>query len=655
MSNPSLDFALEALDRGWSVVPTRPGEKFCKGIDLGKDENGQSITWRHFQTRHMTVDEAVKHWGNNPERGVAVVTGKISNLFVVDVDTVGAGQWLAEKGLQSPVRVQTKKGTHHYFAYPGERVKTHAGGVLDENGNKVEGIDVRGDGGLAMAPPSAFILEGTETQEKDGGNYSFDLLPGSDLAELPEFRGWPSVSGTGAPQKKVERLEDVDLSATRESGTGYHTERSDTWADASKQAKRTPSGKLGQGNRNDLVAQYVGELLAKGVYLVPDLTQYVEKFMAELFESPLSEDEVKGTINSLREKDFKDHPGRAQKQAARGGISGKIKLPPLITFADRQRLIDKADSEEYLIQPWLKKASLVQIFGYSGHGKSMFALHAMVAMACDKLNIGPFAIEREAKVLYFDYENGARTLCRRMDSTEAIHGNPGQNLQMWVQTMQDDEDLTMDLETENGKQDFRDQVDEVKPDVIVIDTVRSAMPNMDENDKKGWTILNKAAMKLRNEGYAVILLHHANKPQGEYGYATYAGSTHQKTYLDRQISVRLVYRTEDEAKRYSGVHDKHGVIFPALESQLAGDEWKLKSVFSITYHKRRDIVDDDDNDQWIGIANSKDGKNDKLVWTPSTRQRALRLAWEGYEVSEIRDIVHRPDEVIAGWIKSSYR
>jgi len=103
-----------------------------------------------------TTDAAVieRWWRRWPDANVGVVTGRPSGLVVVDVDPGHGGietmrQLVAEYGpLPSGPRVRTGSGGWHVlFAWPGHEVRNSAGRVGP-------GVDIRGDGGYVIAPPS---------------------------------------------------------------------------------------------------------------------------------------------------------------------------------------------------------------------------------------------------------------------------------------------------------------------------------------------------------------------------------------------------------------------------------------------------------------------------------------------------------------------
>jgi hypothetical protein len=133
--------ALAYAARGWSVIPMQPHGK------------RPLVAWREFQHRMAGSDE-IRHWFRRwPDANVGIVTGRISGIVVVDVDARHGGPDSVTEAetLHGPLPPTVESasgggGRHLYFAYPGRPVA-----------NRVAirpGIDVRGDGGCVVAPPS---------------------------------------------------------------------------------------------------------------------------------------------------------------------------------------------------------------------------------------------------------------------------------------------------------------------------------------------------------------------------------------------------------------------------------------------------------------------------------------------------------------------
>ncbi len=139
---PPLAEALQAIGRGWSVIPLKPHSKTPLG------------SWKANQTLRATYEELEAAFQANPDAGLGFVTGAISGKVVLDIDPdVGGKQsmneFVAQFGRlpQTPVVRTGGGGYHYYFAYPKAGLRNSAGKLGD-------GLDIRGDGGYVVAPPS---------------------------------------------------------------------------------------------------------------------------------------------------------------------------------------------------------------------------------------------------------------------------------------------------------------------------------------------------------------------------------------------------------------------------------------------------------------------------------------------------------------------
>ncbi|MEW6327661.1 MAG: bifunctional DNA primase/polymerase [Thermodesulfobacteriota bacterium] len=135
------EFALYYLSRGWSVIPIHPQDK------------RPAVLWLEYQYRRASEDE-VRGWFHQwRDANVAIVTGSISGLIVLDVDPKHGGDasLAGMEEVHGPLprtieAVTGGSGRHVYFAHPG--------GIIRNKVGLAAGIDLRGDGGCVVAPPS---------------------------------------------------------------------------------------------------------------------------------------------------------------------------------------------------------------------------------------------------------------------------------------------------------------------------------------------------------------------------------------------------------------------------------------------------------------------------------------------------------------------
>jgi len=139
--SPQLAAALAGLKRGWSVVPVMPRAK------------RPIIRWEVFQHRKASEEEARGWFRRWPDANLSLVTGALSGVVVLDVDPRhGGDDSLARLEAANGALPQTVEsvtgggGRHIYFAHPGRETRNRAG---------IEpGLDLRGDGGTIVLPPS---------------------------------------------------------------------------------------------------------------------------------------------------------------------------------------------------------------------------------------------------------------------------------------------------------------------------------------------------------------------------------------------------------------------------------------------------------------------------------------------------------------------
>lgn len=136
-----LGVALSYVGRGFSIIPV-------------KGKYPAIPAWKPYQDRLPSITE-VKAWhAKFPQAGIAIITGALSGVAVVDIDgPLEAGlALLRENGVEVPdtTTVRSARGFHLWFAHPGIAVKS----VSNVLANRSVKIDIRGDGGYIVAPPS---------------------------------------------------------------------------------------------------------------------------------------------------------------------------------------------------------------------------------------------------------------------------------------------------------------------------------------------------------------------------------------------------------------------------------------------------------------------------------------------------------------------
>lgn len=175
------DAALSYAARGWPVFPCHTagpgGACSCRAPACPSPGKHPRVPGG---LRAATTDPSTiaAWWTRWPAANVAIRTGTVSGLVVIDVDPPHGGDvtlqgLVARHGaLPASAAVRTGSGgVHFYLAHPG-------GQIPNDNGNRLgPGIDVRGDGGYVIAPPS---------RHRSGAAYRWTAPPGV-LPPVPEW------------------------------------------------------------------------------------------------------------------------------------------------------------------------------------------------------------------------------------------------------------------------------------------------------------------------------------------------------------------------------------------------------------------------------------------------------------------------------------
>ena len=166
-----LNAALKYHKQGLSVIP------------CNRDKT-PLVAWAEFQKR-LATEEEIKEWFNKwPEANIAIVTGKLSNLTVLDCDSTEAIEAFRGVYKGDTVTVKTPRGTHYYFQYAEGTRNT----VKINNLN----LDLRSEGGYVLAPPSQNGIGHAYYFIKDFSITSLDSFSFYSLRGVDEYSSYKS-------------------------------------------------------------------------------------------------------------------------------------------------------------------------------------------------------------------------------------------------------------------------------------------------------------------------------------------------------------------------------------------------------------------------------------------------------------------------------
>ncbi len=138
----------------------------------------QPLTPHGYKNATIDPDEIERMWRLHPNANIAVATGKLSGVFVLDVDVKGANglRTLGElEAAHSPlpptwVTATPSGGKHLWFKQPNRTLRNRV--------NFAPGLDIRTDGGSVAVPPS----------RRPDGAYTWEVRPSAlPIATAPEW------------------------------------------------------------------------------------------------------------------------------------------------------------------------------------------------------------------------------------------------------------------------------------------------------------------------------------------------------------------------------------------------------------------------------------------------------------------------------------
>lgn len=280
VSATPLQAALTYAARGWPVFPChsmQPKTGACTcGAASCSSRAKHPATRQGFKDATTDLARVREIWARLPAANVGVVTGRASGLVVLDVDPDHGGlsslrSLIVEHGrLPDTMTVGTgSDGLHFYFAHPGNEIRNSAGSKLGP------GLDVRGDGGYVIAPPSGHA---------SGRDYRWATDLDTEVAQLPDW-----MHAALRPPERRQMADVVDI----RSGA-----RVDAWARRALDAEVASVVGAPEGARNHLLnraAFNLGQIVAGGSLQHDDVERALR---GAGFAVGLSDRECEATIRS---------------------------------------------------------------------------------------------------------------------------------------------------------------------------------------------------------------------------------------------------------------------------------------------------------------------------------------------------------------------
>jgi Bifunctional DNA primase/polymerase, N-terminal/AAA domain/Primase C terminal 1 (PriCT-1) len=419
-------------------------------------------------------------WAAFPRANVAIRTG--GDFFVLDIDPQRGGDDTLGRleeinGPLPPTReaLTGGGGRHLHFATRnGQKIRS-AANVLGP------GVDVRGEGGYIVVPPSTHL---------SGRSYEWE-------ASTVDERRRPAV----APAWLIDALTMPPRAAARPDDA--------------------PAGdsKIPQGARNDTLARMAGTLRRRGLS-ADAIAAALKVENAARCDPPLSEREVDAIARSIGRYEPADpvRPGPSLEEQERAAImaegSSAIRSVSLLDLQENPPL-----PVRWLVENLIPERSLCLLFGKPFGGKSLFALqlglHAAGGITFLPSPDGStaFKFPRPLRVLYLDEEMGLALIFKR---TALMKSGPREQLRVpeALARFRVLSRLGFRIDEPKSLEALRREIDDFpggRPDLLIVDTLRRVHAG---EEKESDTMARLTATLIEEQeraGFASLVLHHSKK------------------------------------------------------------------------------------------------------------------------------------------------
>jgi len=440
-----LNEAKYFLSRGISVIPVMGREAIS--------EDGYkkpAVNWKEYQQRLPSMTE-IENWFKFKRYNLAMVTGQVSRVLTLDIDSKKGGlDSIKSKFIPLTWTDRSPNGLHYHFIWT-----PTLNGKVTSYSDLLPGVDIRGDGGYVIIPPSVGF---------NGQPYSWVKPPINTPLTYP-----PSWL--------------VDLLLSKQQKKTIEIGNKQGWiAEALIGLK--------EGNRDNTFIRIAGRLWHDGFEtqdIFEVLKPHAEKCGFEL-------EELQTKVKQITKYDRK----------VGEYIADEFEKDRILTL--KELLSDHTKDVEWQIDKILPKEGKLLLAGKEGIGKSFLALDLCIELAKGGGSwLNRFAVN-PGIALYIDEENGASLLKQRVKAMLKAKGitKIPENLHLCIEH-------NYKLDNEKSLAKLAKKLEKINPQIVILDSFRR-FHNRNDNDSDTIALIYENIKKLtRIYKCAFIILDHERK------------------------------------------------------------------------------------------------------------------------------------------------
>jgi len=543
-----LQDALKYNDIGWNVIPVDQKRPYF-------------AAWQ----KERANPEKIRHWFNNkyPDANVGIVTGQISGLVVVDVDSE-EGKELVDSYLNgAPATVQTGGGGYHFYF-------RHPGGFVPNGVRILPGVDIRGENGLVVAPPS--VHPNGTTYKWVGGFTGWEDIPDMPQAFLDKIR-----------QDRNEKAKGVT---------------DEDW-------QRT----IGEGERDAELTRRAGKLF-RAELPKQEVLNILKGWNSDHCQPSLPEWQVEKIVNSIEKK-----WGATREEQLGEGKKDPVAAEDYFKVHGFEDALQRYGLQEtqWTVEGWVPEATCALVVAPPANYKTWILLDLAISVATGKPFLNQYPVENPGPVLIIQQEDPFAMLFSRIGSIMNI-GEPHEKAGEYflpkpppMPSIHWHTDRRLNFEDPKSVEGLEKAVEKIRPRMVIIDPLYSAISSKDYMAEGAQNMLE--LKRLRDEyGTSFIIAHHTVKRGDMSGRESLWGSQFLNAWLETGWQLRP---TRNEGTINLKRHFKNVAVPSTLKISFDITDWH----FDITTAKTDSLVDaeagSDDNDFTQQITN-QDQFNSKL-------------------------------------------
>jgi hypothetical protein len=477
------EYALFYAEQGFRVLPLhslRSPDSCSCGLETCSSIAKHPRTLNGVKDASNVPDDVREWWRLYPDANIGIATGK--GMLVIDIDPKHGGSLEALNALiplPPTVMVHTGGGGLHLYFHC-----SLAHSIRNSVGKLAPGIDIRGENGYVVAPPS---MHASGTRYRWGSHKGFALIPDA-LHDMVTERFSSDTSPSSLPSLTTSNSAPLALS----------------------------NGFIPEGRRNSALVSLAGSLRNHGAK-EETLFQVLQAFNKSFCQPPLPDAEVRQICKSAGNWT--------------PGVSGKVPSNGAVI-----EQVEAIMSQEWSSPPWAIPGLLPEgvslLAGKPKMGKSWLALSLAISIAHGGNALGSLPTN-QGTVLYLGLEDNEQRVCSRV--SKLLVGAPVPQALFWSGSC-----LPLAM---GGLTELEAWISVNRPRLLVIDTLARVrtMSTMSGNVyADDYAVITPLKTLAEQYHLSILLIHHLRKggatdPMDEISGSTgLTGSTDCNMVLQRE-------------------------------------------------------------------------------------------------------------------------